>query len=160
MYQVGPSSGPEWDMNNQADRFDSSQLSDLQGCVKQVHILWFQSRYNTQATPGNQHVFQINTFDLRGAAFESLRTSVPVSCKVDATLLNYTDKIRRGPSIPICIQIEKISLLEHEAVCRKSTDVSEKRVTMPPAFMIGLFFDLKMKATYSPQRRLTYYNAL
>jgi hypothetical protein len=32
MYQVGPSFGPERDLNNQADRFD------LQGCVKQVHI--------------------------------------------------------------------------------------------------------------------------
>jgi hypothetical protein len=43
MYQVGPSFGPERDLNNQADRFDSSQYSDLQGCVKQVHILWYQS---------------------------------------------------------------------------------------------------------------------
>jgi hypothetical protein len=56
IYQVGPSFGPERDLNNQADRFDSSQHSDLQGCVKHAHILRFQSRYNARATPGNQLV--------------------------------------------------------------------------------------------------------
>jgi hypothetical protein len=34
MYQVGLSFGPERDLNNQADRFDSSQHSDLQECAK------------------------------------------------------------------------------------------------------------------------------